>query len=228
VADIIVVDDDPKVRGMLADALALAGHSVRGAADGDELRRLMVRPAELVILDVGLPGEDGFRLARWLREHHDPGIVMLTAADTVIDRVVGLETGADDYVTKPCVLAELKARIEAVLRRRGARPGHDMPEGVVRFGPYRFDTRRFLLLGADGREVPLASTELDLVAAFALHPGRMLSREELLRLAPPRGEDSFDRSIDNRIARLRSKLEADPEKPELIKTLRGAGYIHPG
>ena len=226
-AEIIVVDDDPKLRLMLLEALNLAGHCVRVASGGEELRRLMAQPAELVILDVGLPGEDGFRLARWLREHHDPGIIMLTAADTVIDRIVGLETGADDYVTKPCVLAELRARIEAVLRRRGAKPGHDLPEGVVRFGPYRFDTRRFLLLGADGSEVPLASTELDLVAAFALHPGRMLSREELLRLAPPRGEDSFDRSIDNRITRLRRKLETDPTKPALIKTLRGAGYIHP-
>jgi DNA-binding response OmpR family regulator len=229
-ADIIVVDDDPELREMLAEALGAAGHAVRRAAGGEDLRRLVAeRPPALVLLDVGLPGEDGLRLARWLRERHDPGIVMLTAADAVVDRVVGLEVGADDYVAKPCPLAELRARVEAVLRRRRPRDAAaPLPEGAVRFGPYLFDTRRFLLVGADGREVSLSPMELDLVAAFALHPGRALGREDLMRLAPPRDGDSFDRSIDNRITRLRRKLEADPEKPELIKTLRGAGYIHPG
>jgi DNA-binding response OmpR family regulator len=227
-ADIIVVDDEPELREMLAEALGAVGHAVRLAAGGEELRRLVAeRPPALVLLDVGLPGEDGLRLARWLREHHDPGIVMLTAADAVVDRVVGLEVGADDYVAKPCPLAELRARVEAVLRRRPCRDA-GLPDGTVRFGPYLFDTRRFLLVGADGREVPLSPMELDLVAAFALHPGRALGREDLMRLAPPRDGDSFDRSIDNRIARLRRKLEPDPGKPGLIKTLRGAGYIHPG
>src|SRR3954471_15492394 len=118
-AEIIVVDDDPKLCRMLAEALGIEGHRVRRAADGAELRGLLAEaPADVVILDVGLPGEDGFRLARWLRERHDPGIVMLTGADTVIDRVVGLETGADDYLAKPCALPELRARIAAVLRRR--------------------------------------------------------------------------------------------------------------
>ena len=227
-AEIIVVDDDPDVRAMLADALEAAGHAVRAAADGEGLRRLVAerRPA-LVVLDVGLPGEDGFRLARWLREHHDPGIVMLTGAATVVDRVVGLEVGADDYVTKPCSLAELGARVDAVLRRRAPQEGPPPPEGVLPFGSYRFDTKRFQLLDEDGSPVPLSPMELDLVAAFALHPDKAMTREELLRLAPPRGEDSFDRSIDNRITRLRRKLETDPTKPALIKTLRGAGYIHP-
>jgi DNA-binding response OmpR family regulator len=228
-ADIIVVDDEPELREMLAEALGAAGHAVRHAAGGEDLRRLVAeRPPALVLLDVGLPGEDGLRLARWLRERHDPGIVMLTAADAVVDRVVGLEVGADDYVAKPCPLAELRARVEAVLRRRRPRDAFGPPEGAVRFGPYLFDARRFLLLGADGREVPLSPMELDLVAAFALHPGRALGREDLMRLAPPRDGDSFNRSIDNRVARLRRKLEPDPGKPGLIKTLRGAGYIHPG
>lgn len=228
-ADIIVVDDEPELREMLAEALGAVGHAVRLAAGGEELRRLVAeRPPALVLLDVGLPGEDGLRLARWLRERHDPGIVMLTAADAVVDRVVGLEVGADDYVAKPCPLAELRARVEAVLRRRPYRDAAGPPDGTVRFGPYLFDTRRFLLLGADGREVPLSPMELDLVAAFALHPGEALGREDLMRLAPPRDGDSFDRSIDNRVARLRRKLEPDPGRPGLIKTLRGAGYIHPG
>jgi DNA-binding response OmpR family regulator len=227
-AEIIVVDDEADVRAMLAEALEASGHAVRTAADGDGLRRLVAgrRPA-LVVLDLGLPGEDGLRLARWLREHHDPGIVMLTGATTVVDRVVGLEVGADDYVTKPCSLAELRARVDAVLRRRAPQESPPQPEGVLPFGSYRFDTRRFQLLDEDGSPVPLSPMELDLVAAFALHPDKAMTREELLRLAPPRGEDSFDRSIDNRITRLRRKLETDPTKPALIKTLRGAGYIHP-
>jgi DNA-binding response OmpR family regulator len=227
-AEIIVVDDDPDVRDLLTEVLEGAGHRVRRAADGAGLRRLVeAAPAALVVLDVGLPGESGLELARYLRERFDPGIVMLTGAGAVIDRVVGLEVGADDYVTKPFAVAELRARVEAVLRRRGPRDGA-LPEGSVRFGAYVFDRRRFALAAADGTEVPLSAMETDLVAAFALHPGRAFSREELLRLAPARDGDSFDRSIDNRITRLRRKLEADPEKPELIKTLRGAGYIHPG
>jgi DNA-binding response OmpR family regulator len=217
------------VQALLLDVLTLAGHAVRTAADGAGLRRLMAerRPA-LVVLDVGLPGEDGLRLARWLREHHDCGIVMLSAADTMIDRVVGLEVGADDYVCKPFALPELRARVGAVLRRREDRRADAAPGGRLPFGPFLFDTGRFLLTRADGSEVPLSATELDLVAAFALHPGKALDREQLLRLAPPREEDSLERSIDNRITRLRRKLERDPAKPELIKTLRGAGYIFPG
>lgn len=227
-AELIVVDDEPDLRIMVAEYLSLVGHCVRVAPDGPALRRLVGEAAaDLVLLDVGLPGEDGYRLARWLREHHDPGIIMLTGADTVIDRVVGLEVGADDHLGKPFDLGELRARIDAVLRRR--KPGVGaLPAGMLRFGPYRFDTRRFRLLGSDGAEVPLSEMELDLVAAFATHPGRVLGREDLLRLAPARGEDSFDRSIDNRITRLRRKLERDPVKPELIKTWRGAGYLYPG
>jgi DNA-binding response OmpR family regulator len=249
VAEIIVVDDAPDVRAMVAEALALAGHAVRGAGDGASLRRLVAeRPPDLVEHDEALPGgEDGFRLARWLRERHDPvGILLLTgAADTAVDRVVGLEVGADDHLAKPCAIAELRARVDAVLRRRGgggragtaaAAAAPALPEGVVPFGPrHRFDARRFVLTRAgDGAVVPLLETELDLVAAFALHPGRALSRAELLRLAPPRdggrggGDGVLERSVDNRVARLRRKLEADPARPALIKTVRGGGYVHPG
>jgi DNA-binding response OmpR family regulator len=229
-AELIVVDDEPDLRAMLVEYLSLAGHRTRQAADGAELRRLLAEAAaDLVVLDVGLPGEDGFRLARWLREHHDPGIVMLTGADTMVDRVVGLEVGADDYLGKPFEPTELAARIAAILRRRAprARPAR-LPDGMLPFGPYRFDTERFRLTTADGAEVPLAAMELDLVAAFSMHPGRTLDREALLRLAPARDDDSFDRSIDNRVTRLRRKLERDPAKPELIKTVRGAGYLYPG
>lgn len=229
-AELIVVDDEPDLRALLADCLGAAGHAVRGAADGRELRQLVAAaPVDLVVLDVGLPGEDGFALARWLREHHDPGIVMLTGAATTIDRVVGLEVGADDYLGKPFTPAELGARIEAVLRRRRPRAvGAVLAEGFLPFGPYRFDVKRFRLTDATGGELALAPMELDLVAAFATNPGKALDREALLRLAPARDGDTFDRSIDNRITRLRRKLEKDPAKPELIKTVRGAGYLFPG
>jgi DNA-binding response OmpR family regulator len=228
--ELIVVDDEPDLRAMLADYLGAAGYAVRGAGDGRELRRLLAATAcDLVVLDVGLPGEDGFALARWLREHHDPGIVMLTGADTTIDRVVGLEVGADDYVGKPFTLSELAARIEAVLRRRRPKAGRmALPQGILAFGPYRFDVKRFRLMDASGTEIHLAPMELDLVAAFATNAGKALDREVLLRLAPARDGDTFDRSIDNRITRLRRKLEQDPAKPELIKTVRGAGYLFPG
>jgi DNA-binding response OmpR family regulator len=231
-AELIVVDDEPDLRIMLTEFLTGAGHSVRTANAGIELRCLLgEKPADLVLLDVGLPGEDGYALARWLREHHNPGIIMLTGADTTIDRVVGLEVGADDHVGKPFDLGELRARIEAVLRRRppsSAALTKRLPEGVLPFGPFRFDTRRFRLTTATGEEMALAEMELDLVAAFATNPGRALGREDLLRLAPARDDGSFDRSIDNRITRLRRKLERDPAKPELIKTVRGAGYLYPG
>lgn len=229
-AELIVVDDEPDLRAMLTEYLTMSGHRVRPATDGADLRRLLSEAVpDLVVLDVGLPGEDGFWLARWLREHHNPGIVMLTGSDTVIDRVVGLEVGADDYLGKPFDLAELRARIDSVLRRRAPRGApRTLPQGTLPFGPYRFDTKRFRLTNSAGEEVQLAAMELDLVAAFAIHPGRALGREDLLRLAPAREDDSFDRSIDNRITRLRRKLERDPAKPELIKTVRGAGYIYPG
>jgi len=224
-AEIIVVDDEIDVRRMLHEYLSLAGHGVRQAESGDELRLLLEEAAaDLVVLDLNLPSESGLRIARRLREHHDLGIVMLTAAQSPVDRIVGLEIGADDYVTKPFDLAELAARIEAVLRRR--RPPVDPSAlGLLPFGSYVFDSKGFRLLDAEGTEVKLAPMEVDLVAAFATNPGRVLGREDLLRLAPPRGEDSFDRSIDNRVARLRRKLERQPTKPELIRTVRGGGYL---
>lgn len=230
-AELIVVDDEPDLRALLTEFLTAAGHRVRAAGDGSQLRHLLgEHPADLAVLDVGLPDEDGYGLARWLREHHNPGIIMLTGADSTIDRVVGLEVGADDHLGKPFDLGELRARIDAVLRRRPPRlaQAKPLPEGVLAFGPFHFHTRRFRLATAAGEEITLAEMELDLVAAFATHPGRVLGREDLLRLAPARDDGSFDRSIDNRITRLRRKLERDPHKPELIKTVRGAGYIYPG
>ncbi len=155
----------------------------------------------------------------------DPGIVILTGAGDLVDRVVGLEIGADDYLAKPVELPELAARIAAVLRRRPAGPA--AVDGPA-FGPYRLDLRAFCLRDATGQPVDLSPMEVDLVAAFATNPGRVLSRDELMRLAPPRDDESNDRSIDHRVTRLRRKLEADPEHPQLIKTVRGMGYVHAG
>lgn len=225
-ARIAVVDDEVDVREMLADYLGSLGHEVVTAGDGPALEAILASGAApaLFVLDVGLPGQDGFELARMLRARLDPGIVMLTGARDLVDRVVGLEIGADDYIAKPVALPELAARIEAVLRRR-------RPAGAAEalpFGVYRLDLRAFRLLDSGGRRVELSPMEVDLVAAFATHPGRVLSRDDLMRLAPPRDDDSNDRSIDHRVTRLRRKLEADPEHPQLVKTVRGMGYVFPG
>jgi len=224
---IAVVDDERDIREMLADFLGLHGHKVVTAGDGSELDALLAGGAvpDLFVLDVGLPGADGFELARALRARLDPGIVMLTGASDLVDRVVGLEIGADDYLAKPVELPELAARIAAVLRRRPAGPA--AVEGTA-FGPFRLDLRAFCLRDASGQAVDLSPMEVDLVAAFATNPGRVLSRDELMRLAPPRDDESNDRSIDHRVTRLRRKLEADPEHPQLIKTVRGMGYVHAG
>lgn len=229
-AEIIVVDDEPDIAFMVAEYLGARGHRVRMAPDGRALRSAVgERGADLFVLDVNLPGENGFGLARWLREQHDPGIVMLTAADTPFDRVAALETGADDHIGKPFSPGELDARIGAVLRRRrpAAAPARALPPGCLPFGRFVFDPRARKLRDADGTALPLGAMELDLVEAFARNAGRVLSRDELLDRAPPRGDEPFDRSIDSRVTRLRRRLEDDPARPALVKTVRGAGYLHP-
>jgi two-component system, OmpR family, phosphate regulon response regulator OmpR len=229
---IVVVDDEPEIRSMLADYLGHAGFAVSSAEDGAALRRIVEqRPADLVILDLNMPGEDGLSLARWLRAHTEVGIVMLTAAGEVVDRIVGLEMGADDYIAKPVDLRELLARIRAVLRRLpagGAPRAAAEPTPItrrVRFGGCRLDLDAHKLYTAEGAEVPITSMEFDLLKAFAEHPNRVLSRDQLLDLAHNKNWEPFDRSIDIRIARLRRKIEADPAKPQVVKTVRGAGYI---
>ncbi len=227
-ARIVVVDDERDIREMLVDYLGLAGHEVSAAADGAGLEALLSGGSgfDLFVLDLGLPGQDGFALARTLRARFDPGIVILTGAHDLVDRVVGLEIGADDYLRKPVELPELAARIAAVLRRR--RPSGGTAAGGPTFGPYVLDLRSFSLRDSAGRAVDLSPMEVDLVAAFATNRGKVLTRDDLMRLAPPRDDDSNDRSIDHRVTRLRRKLEADPEHPQLIKTVRSVGYVHTG
>jgi DNA-binding response OmpR family regulator len=236
-AHIVVVDDEPEIRIMLSDYLQHAGFDVSTAAGGEEMRKVMAeRPAELVILDITMPGEDGLTLARHLRAHSAIGIVMLTAAGGVVDRIVGLEMGADDYIPKPVDLRELLARVRSVLRRvqsgapppeapAGAEPAAKTTETTVAFGGCRLDLEAHRLYDREGQDVPITSMEFDLLKAFADNPNRVLSRDRLLDLAHNKDWEPFDRSIDIRIARLRRKIEADPAKPQVIKTVRGAGYI---
>lgn len=223
-ADLIVVDDDGGLSAMLADYLSMAGHTVRTAADAGSLDRLLeTATPELLILDVSLPGEDGFSIAARLRRTLDAGIIMLTGAIEVDDRVAGLDTGADDYVTKPFSLPEISARIDAILRRRRA-----SRQPLEPFGPFSLDLKRWILLDGAGEKVPLFPTEIDLVAAFVTNPGKLMSRDELLRLAPGNAADPIDRSIDKRVERLRRKLEKQGLDVDLIETVRSDGYIYKG
>ena len=221
---VLIVEDDKQVRETVADYLEAHGFHVAQAADGEAMRKALAREVpEVVLLDVRLPGEDGLALARWLRERHEVAIIMVTAAGEVIDRVVGLEVGADDYIAKPFDLRELLARIKSVLRR--SRKPTAGASRRVSFGPCTLDLDRHQLIGRDGEEVPLTGMEFDLLRAFAEHPNRVLSRDQLLTLTRNREWEPFDRSIDIRIARLRRKIELDPENPKTIKTVRGSGYI---
>jgi DNA-binding response OmpR family regulator len=223
-AELIVVDDDQPLSGMVEDFMAMKGHSVRCTSTGEGLNALIASSApDLILLDLNLPGEDGLSIARRMRDHHDLGIIMLTGAVDLVDRVVGLEIGADDYVTKPFSLNELHARIEAVLRRRRFNS-----ENIVPSGAFSLDLKRWKLYEPNGEELPLFPTEIDLIAAFATRAGKLLSRDEILTLAPAHGADPIDRSIDSRIKRLRRKLEQSGQNGDLIETVRGNGYIYKG
>ena len=221
---LVIVDDEPEIRAMVADYLGQHGFSVAAAAGGVELDAILAQGVpDLVILDVSMPGENGFAIARRLRAKSDIPLLMLTAADDVVDRVVGLELGADDYVPKPFNLRELRARIDAILRRVAgprAMPARttEAARSIVRFGELSLDLDARKLLRSDGGELELTAMEFDLLAAFAHNPNRVLTRERLLDLAHNRDTEPFDRSIDVRIARLRHKVERDPSKPVLIKT----------
>jgi DNA-binding response OmpR family regulator len=215
----------------VAEYLLRHGFAVRTAGDGEAMAaRLLEKPADLVILDINMPGEDGLTLARRLREHSDVCIMMLTAAAQTVDRVVGLEMGADDYIAKPFDLRELLARVRTVLRRRvqadarSARP--EAPPDTLRFGHWLLNLDAHKLTGEDGGEIRLTAMEFDLLHAFARHPNKALSRNQLLDLAHRRDWEPFDRSIDIRVARLRKKIERDPTKPQIIKTIPGGGYMY--
>jgi DNA-binding response OmpR family regulator len=222
---IVVVEDEAAQRQLLADYLARQNFRVSALPDGAALRRLVERELPvLVMLDVGLPGEDGFALARWLRERSSRvGIIMVTGASDTVDRVVGLESGADDYIAKPFEPRELLARVKSVLRRAAVGPA----EGPrIRIGRRVLDLeRRVLINPADGNEEHLTASEFDLLKIFAENPNRPLTRDWLLEVTAHREADAFDRAIDLRITRLRRKVEIDPAHPEAIRTVRGVGYM---
>jgi len=226
-AHIVVVDDDPDVRETVAEYLRRNGFAVTEADGGAALREVMAaRPIDLALLDINMPGEDGITLAREIRGSGNAGIIMLTANCEEVDKIVGLEVGADDYVTKPFSPRELLARVKAVLRRAQVGGGTATLGREVQMGKCRLnlDTRK--LYEADGSEVPLTTMEYDLLRTFAEHPGRVLSRDRLLDLAHSKDMEPFDRSIDTRITRIRRKIEPDPSKPDCLRTVRGAGYIY--
>jgi len=229
---IAVLDDDAEITRLLAGYLQNQGYRVTETHAGPTLLRLMVAdPPDLVLLDLGLPGEDGFSIARQLREHWNCGLVIVTGRGDAIDKVVGLEVGADDYVTKPFDLRELLARIKAVLRRTRAAPAARVVPAEpaasrrYRFAGWELDLAARQLVDPDGSEVALTGGEFDLLAIFLAHAGRVLSRDFLLEQTRGREAAPFDRTIDVQVGRLRKKLEADVDEPRIIKSVRGAGYI---
>jgi DNA-binding response OmpR family regulator len=234
---IAVLDDEVDITQLLATYLQSHGFRVTQLHSGRALMSLMASdPADLVLLDLGLPGEDGFSIARRMRESWRCGLVIVTGRGDPVDKVVGLEVGADDYVTKPFDLRELVARVKAVLRRMAPEPSmaaaspavHATPGSAaekLRFADWLLDTAARRLTDPQGHEVPLTGGEFDLLRAFARHPGRVLSRDFLLEQTRGREAAPFDRTIDVQVGRLRKKMEADSERPELIKSVRGAGYV---
>ncbi|MFO1074842.1 MAG: response regulator [Geminicoccaceae bacterium] len=224
---LLVVDDHRDIRDALARYLGKHGYRVSTAESAAAARRAIeAGRIELVVLDLMMPGEDGLALCRHLRARGDLPIIMLTAMAEDTDRVIGLEMGADDYVTKPFNPRELLARIKAVLRRTHSLPPQPtQPETrQLRFDRWIFDSARRELIGTDGVAVPLSTAEFLLLSAFLRHPGMVLTRDQLLDITRGREAAPFDRSVDNQVSRLRKKLERDPRRPELIKTHWGGGY----
>jgi DNA-binding response OmpR family regulator len=227
---IVVVDDEPEVREMIRDYLAGNGYAVSAVAGGVEMRRVLSeRPAHLVILDLRMPGEDGLSLARYLREQGPVGIIMVTASAETVDRVVGLELGADDYIAKPFDPRELLARVRSVLRRIETKSEDKKPAAAmaheIRMGRCMFNVQSGRLYTLMGEDVPVTAMEFELLKAFAARPNRVLSRDQLLDIAHSKDMEAFDRSIDIRIMRLRRKIEENPDKPQTLKTVRGLGYM---
>jgi DNA-binding response OmpR family regulator len=225
---ILVVDDQQEICDVVKDYLTGEGYLVSTAHDGSAMRRTLSQShIDLVILDLMLPGEDGLSLARELRSESGIGIIILTGRGETVDRIIGLEMGADDYLPKPFHLRELLARVKSVLRRVQSRTEEAPQAGrsQVRFASWSLDLSSRELLSPSGEEVRLTTGEFDLLAAFVNNASQVLSRDRLLDLARNREAGPFDRTIDVQVGRLRRKLEDDPQNPTMIKTVRGSGYI---
>jgi two-component system, OmpR family, response regulator len=229
---IAIVDDEAPAREMVGDYLKMHGFTVTLCDGGKSLRdAIESNTPDLVVLDLNMPEEDGLSIIRDLKSRINIPVIMLTATASPIDRVVGLELGADDYIAKPCELRELMARIRSVLRRSApaaapdaasAKPAKDQ---LVRFGTKWLDLEAQALRDDEGNEHPLTASEFNLLKVFAANPKRVLSRERLLELANARDAEAFDRAVDLRIMRIRRKIEVDPTKPAVIRTIRGGGYL---
>jgi two-component system phosphate regulon response regulator OmpR len=229
---ILVVDDDPRIRQMLARYFEGEGYRVTTVADGVEMNVAMrLNSVDAVLLDLSLPGgRDGLDLARDIRATSDVPIMMLTGRDDVVDRIVGIEIGADDYIAKPFHLREVHARLKSILRRRQpamAKPVQEKDQ-LIRFEGWSLNLSRRQLIDAGGAEVELTTGEFDMLAAFLHHAGRVLTRDFLMDLTRGRHQEAFDRTIDAQIVRLRRKIEADAKHPQFIKAIRGIGYIFTG
>ena len=224
---ILIVDDHREIRDLVARALTKEGFRVTGAADGRAMRKVLAdNRIDLVLLDLMLPGEDGLSLCRTLRAESNVPVIMLTAKGDEVDRVIGLEMGADDYLPKPFGSRELIARIKAVLRRSREHVASSAPRAKrYRFDRWALDTGARELVRADGVTVPLSTGEYDLLIVLVERPQRVLSRDQLLDLARGRAASGLDRSIDTQVSRLRKKLELDPGDPKIIKTVWGGGYM---
>ncbi|MGL3105249.1 response regulator [Bradyrhizobium sp. BR 1432] len=231
---IMIVDDEAPAREMVGDYLKMHGFTVTLCDGGKSLRAaIQGRMPDLVVLDLNMPEEDGLSIIRDLKSRINVPVIMLTATASPIDRVVGLELGADDYVAKPCELRELMARIRSVLRRSGpakaaapdAGAAKSDKDQLVRFGTKWLDLEAQALRDDEGNEHPLTASEFGLLKVFAANPKRVLSRERLLELANARDAEAFDRAVDLRIMRIRRKIEPDPAKPAVIRTIRGGGYL---
>jgi two-component system, OmpR family, response regulator len=226
---ILVVDDQQEICDLVREYLTEEGFRVSTAQDGAGLRDELARSRiDLIILDLMLGGEDGLQIARELRSQSEIGIIMLTGRSETVDRIIGLEMGADDYLPKPFHLRELLARVRSVLRRAAARAGEKVSaqsRSRVRFADWSLDLASRALTSPSGEEIRLTTGEFELLAAFVNHANQVLSRDRLLDLSRHREAGPFDRTIDVQVGRLRRKLEDDPKNPGLIKTVRGGGYI---
>lgn len=228
VPHLLVVDDDREILTLVSQFLTRHGYRVSTARDGQEmLRRLDEWAIDLIVLDLMLPGTDGLTLCRQIRASSTLPIIMLTAMGEDMDRIVGLEMGADDYLAKPFNPRELLARVKAVLRRtEGPAKAEPSPTGsVLEFAGWRLDLTRRELHSPEGVQVDMSAGQFDLLAAFVGHPQRVLTRDQLLDLSRGRAAGPFDRSIDVQVSRLRRKIEPDPREPTMIKTVRSGGYI---
>lgn len=223
---ILVVDDDPDLRELLGTYLGTNGFGVTCAGDGVAMWALLANGMpDAIVLDLMLPGEDGLALTRALRARSSVPILMLSARGEELDRVIGLEVGADDYLAKPFGPRELLARLRALLRRgHASAPEPTVPNGLAHFGSFVLDTLSHRLL-REGHEIPLTSADYELLAALVAHPNRVLSRDILVDMLRGYERDPFDRSIDNRVTRLRRKIEQDASAPAFIRTVRGEGYL---